>query len=100
MPLVAGRKNTQGIDFDHAGGATDIAVHFRCNWAISNNLWLDGWALEQVAVAPPPEPPKPAHLGGTKQKAIILKVPQDVAQSEWLTRPTPSSSGFDDGQPR
>jgi murein DD-endopeptidase MepM/ murein hydrolase activator NlpD len=84
VPLVAGRKNTPGIDFDHAGGAADIAVHFRCNWAISNNLWLDGWALERVAVAPPPEPPKPPTPEPGKHKAIILKVPQDVALSEWL----------------
>jgi murein DD-endopeptidase MepM/ murein hydrolase activator NlpD len=78
LPLPAGGQRTPSVDFEHAGGRADIAVHFRCNWAISNNLWLDGWALAAVDTAGDPPPPAPG-----KHKAIILKVPQDVSFAEW-----------------
>lgn len=58
--LVAGRRNSPAVEFDHTGGGLKLAVHLRCNWPISNNLWLDGWNLQAVEVAEPePEPPPP-----------------------------------------
>lgn len=78
--MVSGTKAAPVTVFDHAGGPVDLAVHFRCNWPISNNLWLDGWSLIAVTETPPPvDPPPPA-----KHKAIVLKVPQNVTAAEWL----------------
>jgi len=76
--LVAGRKNTPTVDIVHEGGALDIAVHLRANYATTNNFWLDGWSLVPVTVTAPPPPPPPV-----KHKAIVLKLPQDVTAAEW-----------------
>lgn len=75
-PMVAGTRSSNVTEWDHAGGACDLAIHFRCNWPISNNLWLDGWSLEAVAVVAPPAP--------GKHKAIVVKLPQDMSETEWL----------------
>lgn len=70
--LVAGRRSQPVIDFRHNGGDTQVIIEWRCNWAISNNLWLDGWELTAV------EATKPAA-----HRAIVVKVPQDVTPAEW-----------------
>ena len=60
--MVSGTRARPVTVFDHPGGPCALAVHFRCNWAISNNLWLDGWTLERVAVTPPVDPPPVAPV--------------------------------------
>lgn len=75
--MVSGGRRAVATEFEHGGGAAELAVHFRCNWPISNNLWLDGWSLEAVEEEPPPAPPPAKH------KAIVLKLPQDVTAEEW-----------------
>lgn len=74
--MVSGTRSPNVTEFDHAGGVCELAIHFRCNWPISNNLWLDGWSLEAVTVAEPPPP--------GKHKAIVVKLPQDMSEEEWL----------------
>jgi murein DD-endopeptidase MepM/ murein hydrolase activator NlpD len=81
VSLPAGGKRTYSTDFWWHGGRANFEIHLRSNWDISGNFWLDGLSLEAVAVTPPPEPPAPPPV---KHKAIVLKVPQDVALSEWL----------------
>lgn len=76
--MVSGTRAANVTEFDHGGGPAELAVHFRCNWPISNNLWLDGWSLAAVEETEPPPPPPPV-----KHKAIVLKVPQDVTADEW-----------------
>lgn len=57
-PLPAGRLVDTETVIDHAGGEIEIVPHFRCNWAISNNLWPGDWSLRRVTVTEP-EPPPP-----------------------------------------
>ena len=79
--LVAGRRESPFVEFDHSGGALALAVHFQCRWPIaSNNLWLDGWTLAAVPVTPPPPPPPPVE---TRHKAIVVKLPQSMTAAEW-----------------
>ena len=76
--LTAGRRETPSVEFVHGGGAAELAVHLRARWPVaSNNFWLDGWSLEEVAEQPPPPPPPVKH------KAIIVKLPQELTAAEW-----------------
>lgn len=76
--LTAGSLQYPAAEFDHAGGAAELAVHLRANWPVaSNNFWLDGWSLTAVTGNEPEPEPEPE-----RHKAIVVKLPQDATAEE------------------
>ncbi|MCA9868585.1 MAG: M23 family metallopeptidase [Anaerolineales bacterium] len=80
--LPPGRLVDTTTTFEHPGGEAELAIHLRCNWAISNNLWPHDWSLVRVQENQP-EPPQP-QPEPARHKAVVLKLPQDMSGVEWL----------------
>jgi hypothetical protein len=80
--LTAGGRVEPSVEFDHGGGALELAVHFQCRWPVSsNNLWLDDWSLVAVKETIPEPPPPPPTT--EKHMAVVVKLPQGATIDEW-----------------